>query len=390
MDQQNKEQFVILLGKYRSGQATPEEINFLEAYYDLFDVNDDLITPDNEADFQQLKTGLKEAIDQQIGLHKKQPARVRPLRWVGVAAAVLVLICVGAAFFRYWPATPEKAPLATVTPAPASQRPLNRPVLQLANGQWIDVDSSGQGIIAHQQGLSISRQDSNTLVYQPLVNTANGDKAHGMNTFTTPRGMKYRVVLSDGSAVVLNAASSLRYPAVFEGPVRAVELEGEAYFEIKKDLQHPFIVRSALQEVQVLGTHFMVNAYPDESNIKTTLLEGAVKVKAEKGAVVMTPGQQVTVDRDDNAVRKAMADTEKEMAWVNNLFAFRQDDLPTVMRQIARWYDVSVEYKGGLPTEKFSGEISRSSSLTDVLQILELNDVHFDVQGNTLTVSYRE
>ncbi|WP_449437215.1 FecR family protein [Pedobacter steynii] len=197
------------------------------------------------------------------------------------------------------------------------------------------------------------------------------------------------MVLSDGSRVKLNAASSLSFPSSFKGTERVVDLEGEAYFEVAKNIQHPFKVISGSQTVEVMGTHFNVEAYAEESEIKTTLLEGAVKVAVGKNHTVMSPGEQALVSRENvGYITKTEVNLDKETAWINDLFIFDGDNLKSVMSEISRWYNITIVYTGPIPDKKFFGGISRNSKLSEVFKILELNQVKLRLKGKTVYVSY--
>jgi ferric-dicitrate binding protein FerR (iron transport regulator) len=176
---------------------------------------------------------------------------------------------------------------------------------------------------------------------------------------------------------------------VFKGAEREVTLNGEGYFEVTKNKAMPFRVKSALQTIEVLGTHFNVNAYGDEALLKTTLLEGSVKVTSAINSILIVPGEQAVISRTGNGtISKQQVNLDKEVAWKNGVFSFADEDIREVMRQVSRWYDIDVVYEGDMPTEKFFGEISRSSKLTDVFRILELNNMKFSVEGKTVKVSY--
>jgi transmembrane sensor len=216
------------------------------------------------------------------------------------------------------------------------------------------------------------------------------------------------VVLPDGTKVWLNAVSSLRFPAGFTGNERVVELTGEAYFEVasinlpagrdgRGSRKVPFIVKIGTPsgtggEVEVLGTHFNVKAYHDEAAIKTTLLEGLVSVKSAIGAAsrqqsaILKPGQQAVLRPNSPLTIDHSADLEEAIAWKNGRFQFANADVETVMREIARWYDVTIEYAGKIPAEKFEGEIPRNSNITEVFKILELSNVHCKIAGRKITV----
>jgi ferric-dicitrate binding protein FerR (iron transport regulator) len=268
----------------------------------------------------------------------------------------------------------------------------------------------------------VSKRENGKLEYSEVNSSrANGssgqasaiDHSPSYNTLSTPKGGQYFLELPDGSKVWLNAASSIRYPTAFDGSERLVELTGEAYFEIKKNHDKPFRVNftstSGAGEdregtVEVLGTHFNVNAYNDESEIKTTLLEGAVKVmsrqssvdksayvtaladKSANNMVVLKPGEQVSISHASQLSHPIPVQTEEAVAWKNGLFYFDNANIQAIMRQLARWYNVDVVYKGKIPARRFAGQVSRNSKLSQVLRILELSKVHFTIEGNVVTV----
>jgi ferric-dicitrate binding protein FerR (iron transport regulator) len=207
-----------------------------------------------------------------------------------------------------------------------------------------------------------------------------------MNTMQTPRGGQYGVILPDGSKVWLNAASSLTYPTAFTGVDRSVQLKGEAYFEVADNKDKPFIVMVGNMQVNVLGTHFNVMAYEDENAIKTTLLEGAVKVTNGGAAHLLKPGQEGRLDRSSDAFKLLEVDANEAIAWKNGVFQFGGASIETVMREIVRWYDVDVEYQGRT-NEHFRGAISRSVNASEVFKMLELTGaVHFTIDKKKIIV----
>jgi ferric-dicitrate binding protein FerR (iron transport regulator) len=207
-----------------------------------------------------------------------------------------------------------------------------------------------------------------------------------MNTIQTPRGGQYQVILPDGTKVWLNAASSLTYPTAFTGGDRAVQLRGEAYFEVAGNKEKPFKVMVGNMQVNVLGTHFNVMAYEDENAIQTTLLEGAVQVTNGGVSHLLKPGQEGRLDRSSDAFRLLDVDADEAVAWKNGVFQFGGISIETVMRQIVRWYDVDVEYQGRT-NEHFRGTISRSANASEVFKMLELTGaVHFTIDGKKVIV----
>jgi transmembrane sensor len=385
----SKYHFNKILKKYRDGSASKEEIAFLESFYNMFDVNDDFVDDGNEDSHIQLKHNIKRGIDEQINLYENKSVNTR-FKFLytkyAVAASIVVFLSVATYFFLK-PAGNEKVAATYTTIRPGG----NKAILTLAGGKTIVLDNAGHGEIARQAGISIHKTADGMLVYEAKAD--NGDATVQsnrifQNTISTPMGGQYMIVLPDGTKVMLNAASSLKYPVEFLGSERTVELNGEAYFEVTKNKHKPFKVKSGIQTIEVLGTHFNVNAYHDEAAIKTTLLEGSVKVAAGTNTGLIVPGQQCVVATQTGNLFKRNVNLEKETAWKNGVFAFENDDLKAVMRQVARWYDVDVEYAGSFPDQKFFGEISRSSNLSDVFKILEINNVHFAIKGKTVVVSY--
>lgn len=376
-----KNYFRDILAKYRQHKSSLEETKFLETYYDMFEVNEDLINSENEPLFSELKEDIKAKIDQQIAGPKVKKLNYG---WLKYAAAVLLLVSVSIYFFS------DQQKSDPITQMDAAISPGgNNAILTLANGKKIVLNDAAKGEISKQSGISVSKSKDGELIYTVVSRGGDELSENTHNTISTPKGGQYTIILSDGTKVMLNSASSMTFPTSFKAADRRVELSGEAYFEVAKDKNKRFRVISGLQTVEVLGTHFNVNAYGDEKIIKTTLLEGAVKVFTAKKSVLIEPGEQAVLDKaDENSIAKHLVNINKETSWINGIFSFEGDDLKSVMRQVARWYDVNVIYTGPISEEKYFGEISRSSKLSEVIKILELNNVKFEVAGKTIKVSY--
>ncbi|MGN7723523.1 FecR family protein [Chitinophaga sp. 22620] len=316
-------------------------------------------------------------------LAKKAPVPIRksPLRYLKYAAAAAVIAAV--ALVLYKPGRQETSLQAGNVPLAGQVIPGgNKAVLVLADGSQITLDTAGNGTIARQGNVQVIKLDSGQLAYNPSGKAG----AVGYNTLATPRGGQFRIILPDGSKVWLNAASTLRFPNAFTGSEREVELSGEAYFEVAKNPSMPFRVKVNEMAVQVLGTHFNVMAYPDEPGIRTTLLEGAVKVEHGSKAVQLTPGQQVQLTPSGGMSLEKDVDVEEVVAWKNGYFHFNRESLQGVMRQIGRWYDAEIAYEGEIAPRQFGGKIERSSSVTEVLKILELSKVHYRIEGKKIIV----
>jgi transmembrane sensor len=268
---------------------------------------------------------------------------------------------------------------------------VNKATLTLGNGSKIILSDVKQGNIAHQRNVTVKLQNGR-LVYaiggiDASIQQPDFIKPVEINTLTTPRGGQFQADLPDGTKVWLNAASSITYPVLFSGKERVVELTGEAYFEVAKNAARPFIVKTETQTVQVLGTHFNINSYADEQSVKTTLLEGSVKViaNAGKSTIQLKPSQQ-SVNVKEKITVVDDADVDEAIAWKNGKFLFRNADLQTVMRQLARWYDVDVEFEGTIAPKHYHGRISRNVPVSQVFQILKTSGVNFIINGRTIIV----
>lgn len=255
----------------------------------------------------------------------------------------------------------------------------NKAVLTLSDGSSVLLDSTGKQVIL--QGQTNIQQNNGQLLYT----AKESDQIASYNTLTTPRGGQFIITLPDGSRVWLNAASSLRYPTAFNGANRMVELKGEAYFEVSHAAT-PFLVKAERMQVEVLGTHFNVMAYADEKTIRTTLLEGAVKLSTGLSGTVIQPGEQGELDAASNMVRVSPANTEETVAWKNGYFWFSKADLPSVMRQLSRWYDIEIIYEGKIEDRQLTGKFYRNYNLSQVLSILEANNIHFKIADKKLIV----
>lgn len=317
----------------------------------------------------------------------RKPAKLRRLNWLRVAAAAIFIMLLGSGVFVWWRFQSQPQENITVQAKPAGQQDIapgsNKAVLQLADGTKIQLQDVEEGTLAKQGNTQVIKFDSGQLLYD-RINGTTGELLY--NTIYTPKGGQYLLTLADGSKVWLNAASSLRFPAGFSGDKRMVELTGEGYFEIAKNTSMPFHVQVNGVDIRVLGTHFNVNAYDDETSLRTTLLEGSVRVSKGEQTTLLQPGQQAAVDEAGQIAIARQVDLEEVMAWKNGLFHFKSADLETILRQAARWYNVEFQYQQKI-SDRFSGQISRNVNLSQLLKILELTGrVHFEIKGRTIVV----
>lgn len=320
-------------------------------------------------------------------------ARPRFSYWMAAAVVTGILLC-----SIWWLRVANNSPDYQIKAVanPAVIKPVepggDRAVLTLADGSQVLLDEAQNGDLAEEGNTKVIKLDGE-LSYK----ASGGAAPVGFNTISTPKGGQYKLVLSDGTKVWLNAESSLRFPVSFSGNERRVELTGEGYFEVfhipakAGKGKMPFAVTiiktgKTSGQVEVLGTHFNVMAYGDEAAVKTTLLEGSVRVKNNNKEMLIEPGQQANWQQD--ALTLQHVDVEEVVAWKDGYFQFdRKAPVEQVMRQIARWYNVEVVYEGAVPNRRFGGKIARDSRLEDVLKMLELNNVKFKVQNRLITVA---
>ncbi|MCQ6957758.1 FecR family protein [Mucilaginibacter aquariorum] len=342
---------------------------------------------------------LASRIEEGIDALEKEGEQAKPVKtlWpsfkkmASIAAAFILIVSVA----TYFLSSPNGKKQEIAVTKPTSKNQIlpggNKAVLTLADGSHIILGDAQNGILAKQANIDIRKAVGGKIVYN-ASNQLSANAPALYNTITTPRGGQYQVTLSDGSKVWLNAASSLKFPAAFSNKERVVELTGEAYFEIAKlsspsvagreGNRIPFKVITNNQTVEVLGTHFNINAYADEAAIKTTLLEGSVKVVQSKtnNSQLLKPGQQAMVGTQ---IQIADVDATLAIAWKNGYFIFSHEDIGSIMRQISRWYDINIQYEGNVTQERFVGTISRFNDVAQILDVLQLTGaVHFKTEND--------
>lgn len=390
MEQEKIIYYANLISKQINHGLTPDEQLELNAWLEANPSNQMVYDGLREGDAQQSaidfmnslsvdaawkKVSGASKISRSVPVVKSLSSFRKRFAWAAAAAAVL------AASFFIWRTNMDEPVQSSAAPVEISPGG-NKATLTLADGKIISLDAVANGDIAAEGDVQVIKMDG-TLQY----NGANDNAEITYNTIQTPRGGKYQLVLSDGTVVWLNAASSLRFPVTFSNKERLVELKGEAYFEVKKG-ERPF--RVSLQnssQIEVKGTAFNVNAYHDEEMLKTTLIEGKINFMNLGKTQALVPGQQIrlTYEQPEKPVVEDV-DVEKEIAWKNDLFIFRGMDVRSIMREISRWYDIDVVYKGKISPETFSGIVSRKSNLSQVLKIMEEGGVRFEIEGRTIVV----
>jgi len=405
--QTTKDHIAFLWKKYLSDEASKAELDELLEYIES--------TPDDPVIRDLIHDGfVREELatagfvgmdaDQKINLLNNLKAlnstdsspvvhRMHFLRrgWIKYAAAIIILFGIGT---YLWTSSdkPKDQPVLNNKLAQTEILPgSNKATLTLSDGTSITLDSAANGAIAQQGNSSVIKLADGQVVYNKKKGT---HTEMLMNTMTTPKGGQYQLMLPDGSNVWLNAASSITYPAEFAGKERRIKITGEAYLEVTKNKQMPFIVDvDGRSSVEVLGTSFNINSYSDEPDIKTTLLEGSVKVNGNitasnagnKNSVILKPGQQAQ-DAASGIHISSAVDIVKIMAWKNGIFNFEGEDVTTVMRQLERWYDLSIQFKSPMPKITFKGKMYRNVTLSAVLDMLKDAGVKFELEGKTLIV----
>ncbi len=307
--------------------------------------------------------------------------------WIKPAVAAIVLVFISVAVFLFTnPPRQNKQIIVKSRPLSDAFPGGNKAILKLANGKTIILDNTSNGVLVKIGNTKINKAQDGLLVYKTNKN-ASQNPNHSINTITTPRGGQYQIVLSDGSKVWLNAASSLSFPTQFTGNYREVKITGEAYFEVAKNAAIPFRVKTGRAEIEVLGTHFNVMAYDDENEMKTTLLEGAIKIKSKSATNIMQPGQQAITQANGQQKVAEDPDADDAVAWKNGIFQFRDASIEDIMRQVARWYDVRVSYEGKIPVRQFTGRISRNVKASVLLNMLRYTGVNLKIEGNKIIVT---
>lgn len=368
-----------LIARYNAGEASTEERALLEQWYES-------IQGDTTGIQQSQLPGIRADIYAALPAYMKPKRKMRQLyRW---AAAAALVMGIGAGIYFF------KSPARNIAQLQPNQELPNdiapgsaRAILTLGDGTQLTLDNkASNGQLATREGIVINKNADGQIVYTSQTGHQPAAFHAKENVISTPRGGIYAIVLPDGTKVWLNAASALKFPTFFSGSDRTVALTGEAYFEVAQNAEQPFRVICGKETIEVLGTHFNISNYSDETTITTTLLEGSIRVKAGQQSQVLQPGQQSVINTADdvNNQKLTAANTDEVMAWKNGMFYFNNADISTIMRQVARWYDVEVEFQGPLPADEFKGKISRDVNASQVLQILALSGINFKIEGRKI------
>ncbi|WP_432713871.1 FecR family protein [Pedobacter sp.] len=375
----NQEHIEALALKAKLGTISDEEWQILDTWYSSH--NDEIAYfSDKAVNKETIKASIFHHIQEKI---QKKPNKY--LFWMyRVGSAAILIISLGVLTHLYLDRENHKKPdhsIAAILPGK------NQALLTLSNGDKMVLNDLTRGILSTESGVSIVKQPDGQVVYEVKVKNKEITPT-GYHTFETPRAGQFQLKLPDGTQVWLNASSSIRFStSLARNEIRKVELTGEAYFEVTKNPQHPFVVLTAGQEVEVLGTHFNINSYPEETTTKTTLVEGSVKVKILSGnkSLLLHPNQQSISSANEIYMKRI--DPEAEIAWKNGLFVSEGQDFKTMMRAIGRWYDVDIVFEYDPVDLHVSMHISKTRNIKEVLKNLEATgDVHFVIEGRRVRV----
>lgn len=369
---------------YAGGASSDEELEELASLLNDSD-NDQLIRDFHLRELQatipasSASDARLQAILAKIG-HKEEAVVLKisfyKTAWFRTAAACVMLLAGIGSYMLYNSRQHETAQNNNGLADNEIRSGNQKATLTMDDGQTIVLDSTASKLLK-EKGI-VNTDDA--------LSYAHGSEAKGNNTLSTPRGGQHTLVLSDGTKVWLNAASSIVYPTTFTGPQRVVKITGEAYLQVASDKSKPFFVQAGEMEVQVLGTSFNIQAYPDEKQLQATLVEGRMRVNVYKQSQLLIPGQQAQITEDKKIILVKDPDIDKVIAWKSGLFNFNGADIKTVMKQLERWYDIEVIYEGQISQKKFKGKMDRDLTLQQVLKILKDTEVKYRLEGRKLII----
>jgi transmembrane sensor len=374
----NDKRINLLSEKLFNGTITQDERSELERWY--ANMGDGVVQIDSYSDKKKFSQNLFLIISKKAGLSQRKNQSVS--KYAAIAASLMVGMSVAGYFLLKSPVqnkvTASGQMVSEVVPGG------NKALLKLSNGQVVDLNEANEGQLSTGGREVIHKTSTGQIAYRPL---AGSKEDLGYNTLTTPRGGKFNIQLPDGSVAMLDAGSSITYPAQFGTRERSVVITGQVYFEVVHRSAQSFIVKAGSQIIKDIGTHFNISAYSDEKMVRTTLEEGAVSVTQSGNTVFLKPGQAAVSGIGAARPQIEVADIEETLAWKNGYFRFHNEPIESIMPKISRWYNVDVKYTGRLPSDGFNGTISRSKSIEKVLNMLQRTGIiHFKVEGRSVTV----
>lgn len=381
----SKEDIITLLKKYEAGTCTPEQKALLEKWLEEKQATSGWQW-DSEEERAQVQQLMRAGIEGRIFGKRQEKGNVSRITFKKIAVAASLLLCCLTAIWLFRNNGPQETKRLytekAVKPGSHAAR------LTLSDGSEILLDDSATGVLFNKAGIKILQPANGQLLYETTdapFRQENADLRN--NTLSTPRGGQYRITLPDGTVAWLNSATSLSWPAAFTGSERVVVLSGEAYFEVAKNSRQPFRVKARNTEILATGTSFNISAYEDEDRVAATLVEGGVNVSVSTNMISLRPGQQAITFTGSSNIQKKEVDTDQALTWLQGNFLFEDQDIQSIMRNIARWYNVEVRFEGKPNHMKFGGTYSRSKGLEELLKHLEsLSNIRFRISNNRVTV----
>ncbi|MDB5156475.1 MAG: hypothetical protein JWR50_1182 [Mucilaginibacter sp.] len=371
-----------LASKWLNKTITADEKKEFARWYNSDQDHDVKIPPEFAENEEILEDRILFKIESVI---KNNNNRTSPKIWLSVAASLLLLAGVSTYYFTHNRYVKPNEIAHQNTTNDDIKPGGNKAILTLANGSKINLSDVKNGVLTNQGKTLLKKDQEGQITYQASAKAE--DQSLIYNTITVPKGGQFQIALSDSTKVWLNSASSVTFPVAFSKTERKITITGEVYLEVAKNKHLPFRVAAGKQVIEVLGTHFNINAYTDEPSIKTTLIEGSVKVTANDKTVILKPNQQADVlNNNTGDIKVSAADIENVLAWKNGAFQFDNTEMPAIMREISRWYDVQIKYEGQSPQRNFTGSISRNVNLSELLNMLKYTGVDFKTEGHTITV----
>jgi len=383
------EEYISIYERYMAGECTEEEKQILKNYCSEINDSDLSWNTHDMGDKEELGKKLLEQLQRHLRNEEPVQKGKSLFPFLKYAAAILVSAVSYYIIYTNYQSGKSSTPATVEVIAPAPALDIapggNKAILTLSNGAKVTLDDAAKGMIARQGKTSLHKQVDGSLEY--IADAIAEDEPIEYNTVTTPRGGQYKITLPDGSNVWLNASSSIRFPTRFFGKTREVEVTGEIYFEVHKNPSLPFHITANAQTIEVLGTTFNLMAYDDELEIKTTLVEGAVKVSNTQGTILLRPGEQSICNKAKQTLKVTPADVDEALAWKTGQFIFNDEDLQSIMRKVGRWYDVEVDIKEEVKHKRFTGGMSRFENASRVLNMLQLTGaIHFKIEERRIKV----
>ena len=390
-----------LLSRYFDNTITPTDCEALLAY---LDEGDPVIISSaiDEVVKEEHSAAVPFTIDQQTRVYHRLIANIRKRQsditppsqpgmgtavWLRLVAVLAIVFSVGGLLYFKSSVNDQGAQKVTQQVYDILLPDENQALLTLSDGRTIVLSDSLDGVLAQESGVIIRRGEDGSVIYDGSRAEAPAGEGR-YHTFTTPKGHTYQLLLPDGTNVWLNTASSIRYPVVFGAGERKVSLTGEAYFEVAHDGNRPFKIEAKDSQIEVLGTHFNVSAFDDETVVTTTLLEGAVDISKKNRHLILKPGEQAVVEElSDNIRHYPHVDVRGVMAWRNGYFRFDNESIENIIKKVSRWYDIEgVEYQG-MFDERFTGTFQRSKAVSLLFSHLEkLAPIRFEIKERRVVV----